>query len=60
MLSIQQRKGVKNMAKTNKITQQDAARIQSATAKKNGGIVPKDSFAARAQRAASKNANQKK
>ena len=48
------------MAKTNKITQQDAARIQSATAKKNGGIVPKDSFAARAQRAASKNANQKK
>jgi len=31
-----------------------AARIQSATAKSNGGVVPKDSFAARAQSAASR------
>lgn len=31
-----------------------AARIQSATAKLNGGSVPKGSFAARAQSAASK------
>ncbi len=31
-----------------------ASRIQSATALKNGGIVPKDSFAARAQSASSK------
>lgn len=30
-----------------------AARIQSATAKLNGGVVPKGSFAARAQTAAS-------
>ena len=30
-----------------------AARIQSATAKSNGGVVPKGSFAARAQSAAS-------
>ena len=30
-----------------------AARIQSATAKSNGGVIPKDSFAARAQSAAS-------
>lgn len=32
----------------------DAARIQAATAKANGGVVAKDSFAARAQRAAAK------
>lgn len=31
-----------------------AARIQSATAKSNGGIVPKGSFAARAQSAANR------
>lgn len=31
-----------------------ASRIQSSTAIKNGGIVPKDSFAARAQSASSK------
>ena len=30
----------------------DAARIQAATAKANSGVVAKDSFAARAQRAA--------
>lgn len=32
-----------------------AARIQSSTAKKHGGGVPKGSFAARSQRAAAKN-----
>ena len=32
-----------------------AARIQSSTAKTNGGQTPKDSFAARAQSSASKN-----
>ncbi|MCC5796305.1 MAG: hypothetical protein JJU48_03130 [Methylophaga sp.] len=34
-----------------------AARIQSATAKQNGGITPKGSFAAKAQSAASHNAS---
>tara|TARA_R110002012_G_scaffold18262_1_gene67355 strand:+ start:1554 stop:1703 length:150 start_codon:yes stop_codon:yes gene_type:complete len=37
------------------MTQQAAQRIQSATAKANGGIVPKDSFAARATSVATKN-----
>lgn len=37
------------------MTQSDAARIQSATAKANGGHVPKGGFAARAQRAAARN-----
>lgn len=36
------------------MTEAAAARIQSATAKANGGPVPKGSFAARAQRAAVK------
>lgn len=36
------------------MTRPDAARIQSVTAKKNGGTVAKDSFAARATRAAAK------
>lgn len=40
---------------TKKMTKQDAARIQSDTAKKFGGKVPKESFAPRAQRAAEKN-----
>jgi len=42
------------MAKT-LMTPKAAAKIQSATAKANGGSVPKGSFAARAQRAAAKN-----
>jgi len=42
------------MAKT-LMTPKAAARIQSATAKANGGSVPKGSFAARAQSAAAKN-----
>jgi len=42
------------MAKT-PMTKAAAARIQSATAKTNGGIVPKDSFASRVTRAAIKN-----
>lgn len=33
-----------------------AARIQSATAKQNGGVTPKGSFAAKAQSIASRNA----
>lgn len=37
-----------------KMTTADAARIQSATAKSNGGSVPKGSFAARATSAAAK------
>lgn len=37
-----------------KMTSKAAARIQSSTAKKSGGKVAKGSFAARAQRAASK------
>ena len=41
------------MAKT-PVTPQAAARIQSATAKKSGGVTPKGSFPARAQRAAAK------
>ncbi|MCP4134844.1 MAG: hypothetical protein GY754_27970 [bacterium] len=41
--------------KSKPITPKDAARIQRGTAKKNGGKVPKNSFASRAQRAAEKN-----
>ena len=37
------------------MTKSAAARIQSAEAKSNGGKTPSGSFAARAQRAASKN-----
>ena len=39
------------------MTKEDAARIQSAEAKKKDGKVEKDSFAARAQRAADTNVN---
>ena len=38
-----------------KMTPEAAARIQSATAKSNGGTVPKGSFSSRASSAASKN-----
>ncbi|MDN3653424.1 hypothetical protein QWY77_11790 [Thalassotalea ponticola] len=38
----------------NTMSKAAAARIQSATAKANGGVVPKDSFAARAMSSASK------
>jgi hypothetical protein len=38
-----------------KTTMEDAARIQSAEAKKNGGQVEKGSHAAKAQEAAAKN-----
>jgi len=41
--------------KTQKMTIQAAARIQSAQAKVTGGKVAKNSFAARAQSAAAKN-----
>lgn len=44
------------MAKSTPMTQSAASRIQSATAVKNGGSVPKGSFASRAQSAAIKNA----
>ncbi|MEC9038770.1 hypothetical protein CF392_04900 [Tamilnaduibacter salinus] len=40
-------------------TKSDAARIQSATAQQNGGQVPSNSFAARAQRASARNAGKK-
>lgn len=39
----------------NPMRPEDAARIQSAEASKHGGIVDKDSFASRAERAAAKN-----
>ena len=47
------------MAKT-EMTKEDAARIQSNEAKQNDGKVAKDSFAARAQRAAEKNSSNSK
>lgn len=44
------------MSKSSKaMTQDAAARIQSSTAKANGGSTPKDSFASRAQSNAAKN-----
>ncbi|WP_374063714.1 MULTISPECIES: hypothetical protein [Cupriavidus] len=43
----------KTAGKAKPMTQPDASRIQSATAKAMGGGVPKGSFATRAQRAAS-------
>jgi hypothetical protein len=42
------------------MNQAAASRIQSATAKANGGAVPKDSFAAKAQSVAAKNSINKK
>jgi hypothetical protein len=42
-----------------KMTVDRAAKIQSETAKQNGGQVSKDSFAARATRAAAKNKTEK-
>ncbi|WP_018984114.1 hypothetical protein [Salinimonas chungwhensis] len=42
---------------TTPMTPQAAQRIQSATAKANGGNVPKGSFAARATSSAAKNSN---
>ncbi|MEO1927595.1 MAG: hypothetical protein ABGX26_02790 [Nautiliaceae bacterium] len=41
------------------MTSKAASRIQSATAKANGGRVPKGSFATRAQRAAAKNSSKR-
>jgi len=43
------------MAKSTKMTTEDAARIQSGAAKVNGGGVPKGHFVGRAQRGAAKN-----
>ena len=42
------------------MTKEDAARIQRAEAKKHGGEVKKEDFAARAQSAADKHENEKK
>ncbi|WP_105253548.1 hypothetical protein [Pseudoalteromonas sp. T1lg75] len=42
-----------------KMTPEAAARIQSATAKQNSGVVPKGSFAAKAQSIAAKNSTSK-
>lgn len=41
----------------NAMTQAAASRIQSATAKANGGQVPANSFASRAQSSAARNSN---
>jgi len=46
------------MAKQTQMTSSAAARIQSATAKVNGGSTPKGSFGARAQSVADKNSSQ--
>lgn len=43
------------MSNQSKMTPQAAARIQSANAKANNGVVPKGSFPARAQSAAAQN-----
>lgn len=43
------------MGKSKKMTQEAANRIKSATSKANGGIIPKNLFASRAERAAVKN-----
>ena len=43
-----------------KMTPEAAARIQSATAKSNGGTVPKGSFSSRATSAATKNSEKNK
>ena len=45
------------IAPVSPMTQAAASRIQSTTARSNGGGVPKGSFAARAQRAAAKGGN---
>lgn len=42
-----------------KMTGDDAARIQSSTAKSNGGTVSKGSFSSRASSAAAKNSGKK-
>jgi hypothetical protein len=41
------------------MTPADAARIQSTTARKHGGLVPADSFASRAQAAAARSTGAK-
>lgn len=43
------------MSKKTSMTPKSASRIQSATAKQNGGSVPKGSFASRAQSTAARN-----
>lgn len=45
------------MSKNNMMTPSAAARIQSATAKANGGQIPSNSFAARAQSSATRNSS---
>jgi hypothetical protein len=53
-------KEIKEVINMGKMTLKDAARIQAATAKNNGGIVPKDSFSSRATSAAAKNSGKNK
>lgn len=48
-------KSSKTPSPSKPMTTADAARIQGENAKNNGGVVTKDSFPARAQRAAAKN-----
>lgn len=50
----------KSPSNSRPMTQKDASRIQSVTAIKNGGQVPKGSFSARASRAAAQNAQESK
>lgn len=45
------------MAKQTPMTKAASARIQSATAKQNGGQTPKGSFGSRAQSASAKNSS---
>jgi len=45
------------MANSKSMTKAAAARIQSATAKSNGGATPKNSFASRAQSTSTKNSS---
>jgi len=58
IISMPKNKKEEKMAKT-PMTSKAASRIQSATAKANGGSVLKGSFASRAQRAAAKNSSKK-
>lgn len=47
-------------AGSKRTTIRDASRIYSSTAKRNGGVIPKGSHAARAMRAAMRNAKKSK
>ncbi|WP_179671492.1 hypothetical protein [Duganella sp. 1224] len=50
----------KTSAKPTPPTPRDAARVQSAVARQNGGVVPKGNYAARLQSASARHQNQSK